>query len=105
MMPTAIEVATFLGRSGDTTVVAAAEAHLPIVAAMVRRYVRGRGFTNGEPDEDLAAVIIASTARLVVNPTMTEYQASGPFQIREGTFKGWTLPELAILHSYRARAR
>ena len=105
MTPTAHEVAAFLGRGDDTTVIAAAQVQLPVVTAMVRRYVRGRGFTNGEPDDDLAAVILSSTARLVVNPTHTEYQAAGTFQIREGTFKGWTLPELAILHSYRARAR
>jgi hypothetical protein len=103
--PTAQNVADFLGQGDDTQLVALAGEHLPIVTAMVERYVRGRGFTNGEPDDPIAAVIVSSTARLVNNPSGTEYQATGPFQIRPGVFNGWTLPELAILHSYRARAR
>lgn len=103
--PTAQDVAAFLGRGDDTQLVALAGSHLPIVTSMVRRFTRGKGFTGGTPDEDLAAVIVSSTARLASNPAGTEYQASGPFQIRPGVFNGWTLPELAILHSYRARAR
>lgn len=103
--PSPQNVADFLGRGDDAQLVALAGEHLPIVTAMVERYVRRRGFdVNGEPDDAIAAVIVSSTARLVVNPAHTEYQASGPFQIREGRFSGWTLPELAILHSYRRRA-
>ena len=103
--PTAQEVADYLGRGDDANVVALAGTHLPIVTATVERYVRGRGFEFGIPDEALAAVIVSSAARSVVNPSLTEYQATGPFMIREGTFKGWTLPELAILNSYRRRAK
>ncbi len=60
------DVAEFLGAVGDTTVVARAEAHLPVVTAMVRAYTHGNGFgTDGVPADDLALVIIASTARSV----------------------------------------
>jgi len=38
------------------------------------------------------------------NPTGIVQETSGPFTIRPGTFAGWTLPELAILHAYRRRA-
>ena len=72
---------------------------------MVKTYVRGVGFTDDVPDEALAAVIVSSTARLVSNPTMTAFTAIDDAQVRQGTFQGWTLPELAILHAYRARAR
>lgn len=103
--PTAQDVADFLGRGDDTALVALAGSHLPIVTSTVRRYTRGQGFIGTTPDVDLVAVIVSATARSIVNPAHTEYQASGPFQIREGRFNGWTLPELAILHSYRARAQ
>lgn len=104
--PTAQNVADFLGQGEDATVVALAGEHLPIVTAMVRNYVRGNGFDNaGMPNDDMAAVIVSSCARLVVNPTLDTLTAVDDAQIRQGTFNGWTLPELAVLHSYRARAR
>lgn len=105
MMPLPSDVARFLGQGDNTELVALSVEHLPIVTAMVRRYVRGAGFTGTDPDDDLAAVIVSSTARLVKNPTNDTLQVAGPFTVRPGTFDGWTLPELAILHSYRKRAR
>ena len=106
MMPEAADVAAFLGRGDDSTVVALAGEHLPVVTEMVRAYVRGRGFdqTTGDPGDDLAAVIVSSCARLVSNPEHATYQQLGTFSIRQGIFNGWTLPELAILHRYRKRA-
>ncbi len=98
------DVAAFLGRGDDATVVALAWQHLPVVTAMVRRYVRGVGFdASGEPDADLAAVIVSSTARAVSNPSHTVTEQIDDFSVRRGTFAGWTLPELAILHTYRRR--
>ena len=102
--PAPLDVAAFLGRTGDAATVALATTHLPVVTAMVRAYVRGRGSTDAEPAEDLALVIVTSTARLVVNPEHTIEQTTGPFSIRQAVFNGWTLPELAILHQYRRRA-
>lgn len=104
MMPNALDVTAFLGRSGDAATEARADAHLPIVAEMVRAYTRDKGFTADVPGDDLAAVIISATARLVANPEHTVEQTTGPFSIRHGVFNGWTLPELAILHRYRKRA-
>lgn len=100
------DVTAFLGQGQDTTVLALAEVHLPIVTAMVRAYVRSDGFdpTTGEPADDLAAVIVSSTARLVTNPASTISETTGPFAVRPGVFNGWTLPELAILHTYRRRS-
>ena len=104
MPPIAEDVAAYLGRPGDPTVVGLAEQHLPIVEAMVRRYVRGNGFdATGTPDADLSAVIVSCTARAVSNPSQTVTETLGTFSVRYGVFNGWTLPELAILHSYRRR--
>lgn len=104
MLPPPEDVAAFLGRPGDTKVTGLATQHLPIVTAMVRRYVRGVGFdVNGNPDDDLAAVIVSSTARAVANPEHNVTEQIGDYAVRYGTFAGWTLPELAILHGYRRR--
>ena len=46
---------------------------------MVRRYVREAGVTAGIPDNDLAAVIVTSTARYVSNPSGTLAETVGPF--------------------------
>ena len=106
-MATPIEagVLAFLGRDADAATTEQITAHLGIVKHMVELYVRGVGFLSGIPDDLLAAVIVSSAARLVSNPTMTTYSAIDDAQVRQGTFQGWTLPELAILHSFRARAR
>lgn len=102
--PSPQDVAAFLGRGDDSTVVALAAEHLPVVTAMVKAYTRGNGFDDtGAAADDLAAVIVSSTARLVMNPSHTVEENAGPFSVRPGVFNGWTLPELAILHTYRRR--
>ena len=103
MEPVSADVAAFLGRAGDAAVIDLAEAHLPTVRAMVRAYVRGNGF-DPSPADDVAFVIVSSTARLVSNPEHTVTSTAGPFSTRQAVFDGWTLPELAVLHQYRKRA-
>jgi len=105
MTPIAQDVANYLGRGEDATILALAGEHLPVVEQMVRAYVRDRGFDEiTGPSDDLAAVIVSSCARLVSNPEHNVSQQLGTFSIRPGIFNGWTLPELAILHRYRKRA-
>jgi hypothetical protein len=99
----ASDVARFLGKDQDPTVLALAGEHLPIVTAMVRAYVHGNGFDVNSVADDLAAVIVSSTARYVMNPAGTIAETVGPFSVRYGVFNGWTLPELAIMHQYRRR--
>lgn len=103
MTPTYEDVVVFTGRHDlDPTTVLA---HLSTVEHMVRAYTRGRGFDSlGQASDDVAAVIVAATARLIANPEHTVTTDVGSFSIRHGSFSGWTLPELAILHRYRRRA-
>jgi hypothetical protein len=103
MEPIGVDVAAFLGRTGDAATAELAEQHLPTVRAMVRAYVRGNGF-DPSPADDIALVIVSSCARLVTNPEHTITQTVGAFSTRQAVFDGWTLPELAILHRYRKRA-
>ena len=104
MPATALQVAQFLGRAGDPTVVAQAEAHLPIVRTFVAAYVRDVGFVAGLENDALAAVIVSATARLVANPTQARQYGVGDYSEHPGLLNGWTLPELAVLHRYRRRA-
>lgn len=103
--PTPQNVADFLGQGEDAAILALAGTHLPIVSLMVKAYVRGVGFTADVPDDALAAVIVSSCARSVSNPTHDTFVSVDDASIRQGTFQGWSLAELALLHTYRARAR
>lgn len=104
-IPDGADIASFLGRQNDPRFVDLCSQHVYITAQFVRGYVRGQGFTlNGtECEEDLASVITTAASRLVINPGQVEREgADGWYAV--GAFNGFTLPELAILHSYRRRS-
>lgn len=103
-MVAAQDVADFAGRSTDATFVAAAGESLSIVTAMVSAYTRGQGFTDGEPADDLAAVITTATARLADNPMLEVSEGVGEWNARHTPLTGFTLAELFILNRYRKRA-
>lgn len=103
-MATGQDVADFLGRGTDTTFVALAGQHAAIITAMARAYTRGGGFdTFGFPQDDVAAVIVTASARLVSNPDQVT-QSVGPFAV-SGGFTGWNLAETFVLNRYRKRAQ
>lgn len=100
--PIGDDVASFLGLDDDPAVVALAGEHAPIIRAMAMAYTRGNGFQGTEVQEDIYAVLVAATARLVANPEQLHY-AAGSARI-SGAFNGWTLPEQFVLNRYRKRA-
>lgn len=106
MMPTAYDVAAYLGRDVDDKFFELTEAHLPVVTQMVRAYTRDRGFdaTTGDPGVDVAAVILSVCARTVSNPMMVRSESVDDFSIDRTVVLGWTLAELAILNRHRKRA-
>ncbi|QZT56724.1 hypothetical protein [Mycolicibacterium austroafricanum] len=98
------QVAAFLGKPGDAAILATAEQAIPVVTVMVRAYVRGG--SDWEPNEEIEAVIVTASARMVSNPSgLAHDETAGPFtrSIR-GAFQGWTLAELFVLNRYRKRA-
>ncbi|MGI5951828.1 MAG: hypothetical protein ACOX61_08290 [Brooklawnia sp.] len=98
------EVLAFLGRAQTPENVSLAQAHLPIVTMFVRAYVRGNGFDGSGPDaDDLRAVIITATARLMVNPEQARHYQVADYSETPAVLNGFTLPELAVLHQYRRR--
>jgi len=79
---------------------------VPIVTVMARAYTRGRGFEDGEPCDEIAAVITLAAARLAANTAQLPIdETAGPFSksIR-GAFGGWTLAEQLVLNRYRVSA-
>lgn len=97
-------VCRFLGRPDDDDTLALATAHVPIVTAYVNAYTRGRGFDQFGPRPDVEHVIVAASARLVVNPEQAKRVQVGDYSEQAATLEGFTLPELAVLHRYRRRA-
>lgn len=104
-LPDGDTVAAFLGQPDQDRVIAMAKEHVPIVAAMARSYTRGQGFDDqGDPYEDVAAVITTATARLVTNPGLTTSESAGAMSTQQRTWDGWTLAETFVLNRYRKRA-
>lgn len=84
-----------------------AEAVIAIVTSMARAYTRGTGFTAGEPNEDIRAVILTASARLLSNPSGLLFDDSvGPESVSyRSAFTSWTTAELFTLNRYRVRAQ
>ena len=70
---------------------------------MARAYTRGEGFTNDEPNDEIAAAILTAACRLARNPGgLSTSETMGPFAFDvRGGFSGFTLGELAVLDQYR----
>ncbi|ODR06936.1 hypothetical protein BHQ15_12300 [Mycolicibacillus koreensis] len=103
--PTGADLSAFTGRdvSGEQ-----ATAVISVVTAMANAYTRGRGFTAGEPNNEVRAVILSAAARLVADPSqITDEQVMGPFRVSYNTDHAvaWSTAELAVLNRYRERAR
>lgn len=102
-MVTGQDVADFLGQGDDDTVVALAGQHLTIITAMAQAYTRGNGFEGGHPNDEIAAVLVTATARLMANPDQTNYRAGSVSY--QSHFQGWTLAETFVLNRYRRKAQ
>lgn len=76
------------------------------VTVMARAYTRGNGFDDGDPNEEITAVITTAAARLASNGTGTMYRKRvDDVEVEyRSSFQGWTLAELAVLNRYRVTA-
>jgi predicted xylose isomerase-like sugar epimerase len=105
------DVARFLGRADDEALAQLAGMHIAQVSALCRSYTRGAGFmmtiendvVSARPNDEIAAVIILATARLVTNPAQVQSEEADGYRT-SGSFQGFTLPERAVLDRYRRRA-
>lgn len=97
----AADLAAYLQQDIDT---ATAMLVLKVATDAAKAYTRGQGFTGGVPGDDVAAVILTSAGRVYVNPAHTQSETIDDYTVRHAGFTGWTLPELAVLNTYRRRA-
>jgi len=79
---------------------------LQVATAQVRAYVRGNGFVDGVPNDELASVITCLAARYLAHPRQiamdeTEGPSAVGFRSSSGSF---TVAELFTLNRYRVRA-
>lgn len=95
-------VAAFLGQATSPQTLQLAAQAVPVVTLMAKAYTRDQGFTGGEPNDEIAAVITMAAGRLVTNPEQLDVTV-GMTGVR-GAFQGWNLAELAVLNRYRRRA-
>lgn len=102
--PTPQDLVAFAGRQPEADVMAAAEQVLSIVEAFARAYTRGRGFLNGMPGEDVEAVIMTASARLLLSPEQWVRDEAGEVSTVATPFVSWTLVEGFVLNRYRKRA-
>lgn len=98
----AADVAALLDEDSAATIPAA----ITQITVMVKAYTRGNGFDDGEPNDELAAVITTAAARLASNGSQQAIdRTAGQFSMSVRTrFDGWTTAELAVLNRYRRRA-
>lgn len=74
-----------------------------VITQFAKAYTRGNGFTDDEPNDELAAVVTAASARMAANPEQVPHAVGGVSFA--GGFQGWNLAEIAVLNRYRVRAR
>lgn len=76
---------------------------LTIITAMASAYTRGVGFTNGEPNESIRAVILTASARLISNAAgLLRDETEGPSSVSyRSAFNGWTVAETYVLNRFR----
>lgn len=96
------EIADFLGAGTDSELASQAASHAQIITQMCRAYTRGNGFTDGVPNDEIAAVITCAAARLVANPQQIAYDVGGIST--RGGFNGFNLAERLTLNRYRKLA-
>ena len=74
-----------------------------MVSLLCRAYTRDGGFSDGVPNDDIAAVIVTAAARLVANPEQIPSDV-GSVSMRGG-FSGFSLTERLVLNRYRKKAQ
>ena len=102
-LPTGQDVAAFVGQGENPEFIALAGQQAPIITAMIRAYTRDKGFEADLVEEDLAAVIVTATARLMANPEQVQYRVGNVSY--QSSFSGWSLAETFVLNRYRRRAQ
>lgn len=107
---TAEQLSTLRNRGENSEPLDSGQAELVIgvVTAQANGYTRGRGFTDGVPNDEIAmAVILPAADRMLATVDSGHFSAvaKGPESVSYGApFAGWTVAELFVLDRYRVKA-
>lgn len=106
LRPTGLDVATFLGRQGDTVFVAQCTNILTLVTPMAASYTRDVGFESAThvPD-DIFAAIVSKAARWANNPLSLNTDSVDTTTMQDNYAAGWNPGERMILNRYRVRSQ
>jgi hypothetical protein len=100
--PSVADLVAFTGKAASSE---QGEAVLSVANAQVRSYVRGVGYADGVPNEELAAVVLYLAARYLahtgVNMDLTEGPSSVSYRSSPGSF---SVSETFTLNRFRVRA-
>jgi hypothetical protein len=77
---------------------------LSIVAAQAKSYTRGVGWIGPVPTDDICAVVISASARLLGNLSGLKAETMGALSVQYGPPFGWSLAERSVLDKYRVKA-
>lgn len=103
--PTASDLSAFLGPRQSVNATQA-NSVLSVVKSMALSYVRGQGFVGGEPNDEIAAVILTAAARLLSHSRQVSVgETFGPSSANFAAAPfSWSVAELMVLDRYRVKA-
>lgn len=103
--PTDADLSAFVGQELNAD---QANAVIAVVTALASAYTRGQGFTAGEPDSPVRAVILSASARMITDTSQIKTsEQMGPFVVQYNGNHAvqWSTAELQVLNGYRVRAQ
>lgn len=101
--PTYSELGALMGRTVGESQGAAV---LSVITSLASAYTRGVGFDDGVPNDEIKAVILTASARLLSHPRQVGIDETiGPQSARlYNAPVNWSVAELMVLNRYRVRA-
>ena len=104
--PEGLDVATFLGRQGDTVFVTQCNNIVNLVMAMAASYTRDVGFEDTDQvPNDIYSAIISKAARWANNPLSLNTDSVDSTTMQDNFAGTWNPGERMILNRYRVRSQ
>lgn len=104
--PDGLDVATFLGRQGDTVFVTQCNNIVSLVMAMAASYTRDVGFEDAlQVPNDIYAAVLSKAARWANNPLSLNVDSVDSTTMQDNFAADWNPGERRILNRYRVRSQ
>jgi len=104
--PDGLDVATFLGRQGDTVFVTQCDSVVNLVMAMAASYTRDVGFEDpAQVPNDIYAAVLSKAARMANNPLSLATDSVDSTTMQDTFAADWNPGERRVLNRYRVRSQ